>query len=753
MTFRRTAALALLAGGVCALALSMAGCSRRRIVLPIVPNQPPEVVLTQAPAVSDRPYFYAYTIFWTGYDPDGRVDHYLYAIDPPTEANAETSWVSLTGNRQTFLFRSDDSESLGTRTNPGGFHVFVMKAVDDRGAMSPPVSRAFLSYTVAPTVTFIQPKTLHPLLRPLLPPTTTITWTGDDPDGQVSRKPVKFKYKLFPEDGLDFTFLELLLRPDSLRRYYAPTFPGWDSVSGDTVSVTLMHMIPDKRYVFVAVALDEAGAYTSIFTLDGNMLFFYVGYSSGAGPRMTVWSDFFNYTYQSGGYNTDPSAYVRVEVPYQQKIRFSWSATPYQGTELRGFRWALDIARLDDETPRSGQDDVAHWSTWGVNNTQASVGPFTGGAADSLELHRFCIEARDNNDFRSLAVIEFRVVRPRFLHDLLFVDDTRFVPDYSLRQRPDSVLAPSGPWPSAAELDTFLFARGGVRWRYYIPSTQQSTPGIFSGYEFDTLDTRGLRGGTVPLSTLVNYRHVVWYAGLAQMFTGAPGDLRLPMPALRFMSAPGRGDVLAIYSGMGGKLWLMGGGIAYNSLLPYNQTANDAGGAVFTRSSGELAAGRLMWTLPHWRSAISCLKQARAAKNPALATPAPGLPDYSVLPDLLVEREGAGLYPPDPVPPMRSPGTFYLTQYDGEILTQPNVIEEDVDPDPDVVRMGPTLDTLYTTGDVVQYPVMTCYRGSQNAPVVFSGFPLWHFRRAQAIALGDAVLQRLWGLPRAPVER
>ena len=70
---------------------------------------------------------------------------------------------------------------------------------------------------------------------------------------------------------------------------------------------------------------------------------------------------------------------------------------------------------------------------------------------------------------------------------------------------------PAGPWPTAAELDTFLFARGGVPWRSY-PAGTLSPPGIFSGYEFDTIGTRGISAdGVVPLSLLGQYRHIVWY--------------------------------------------------------------------------------------------------------------------------------------------------------------------------------------------------------------------------------------------------
>ena len=48
---------------------------------------------------------------------------------------------------------------------------------------------------------------------------------------------------------------------------------------------------------------------------------------------------------------------------------------------------------------------------------------------------------------------------------------------------------------------------------------------------------------------------------------------------------------------------------------------------------------------------------------------------------------------------------------------------------------------------------MTLYHGPGSAGVVFSGFPVWYFKRPQGIAVIDWVLQSYWGLSRAPVPR
>jgi hypothetical protein len=55
---------------------------------------------------------------------------------------------------------------------------------------------------------------------------------------------------------------------------------------------------------------------------------------------------------------------------------------------------------------------------------------------------------------------------------------------------------------------------------------------------------------------------------------------------------------------------------------------------------------------------------------------------------------------------------------------------------------------------------MTYYHGrdvpkinSARSYNVFSGFPIWDFRRVEQIALVDFVLQELWGLTRDPISR
>ena len=150
-------------------ALGLTGCASRDINGALFPNQRPSVELTNAPVSPDRsnPYFYAYRVNWSGEDPDGRVDHYEYAIDPPAVVvydttkcnNGDTCWVSTQKNEEIVFFRATLPDSVRGTDPPtaSDFHVFVIKAVDDDGAESSRKSRAFFSYTIAPTVIIRNP--------------------------------------------------------------------------------------------------------------------------------------------------------------------------------------------------------------------------------------------------------------------------------------------------------------------------------------------------------------------------------------------------------------------------------------------------------------------------------------------------------------------------------------------------------------------------------------------------------------------
>jgi hypothetical protein len=582
-----------------------------------------------------------------------------------------------------------------------------------------------------------------------VPPTCTFLWTGTDPDGLHGRFPVSYKFKLFRRTRPEYSWTMLRNHPDSLRVLCAPAFAGWDSLAGDTCRFTIEGLTPGAECILAVVAFDEAGAYSPVFSYnDGNLLEFSCSYVGASGPILTVWNDYFSHTGTSSSYSLDPTTFIPCQVPGGRAVQVNWSAKPRSGSEILAFRWALDLETIDDPTPRSDENtDWRHWSRSGTL-TQATVGPFVGTSADSIEQHLLYIEAEDTNHLKSLAVVTLRVIRNSGERPLLIVNDTRFVLDRSASTtHPDSVIGPAGIWPTSAELDTFLCAIGGVRWRCYVPPAL-SPAGIFAGYDFDTLSTRRITTTGNLLLALSRYRNVIWFTDPAQEYTFSLGSTRYPMTLLRGITMGGTFNPLLAFAESGGGTWYMGGGFAFNALYHYNTISNDVrpiypytgrGGMVFSAAAGEIAPGRMLYHDAHWRSEISMKSPARAAR-PAGLVARPGGPDWSLLPAELREKTPGT----DALPPMRTiPSLFYQLQYPGEVITQPDSLAG--------------LDTLYvaTGGDLgtAQPPVMTCYRGPDSGPCVFSGFPLWYFQRAQAIQLLDFVLQQIWHLPRQPVAR
>src|SRR5262245_4250442 len=144
-------------------AVWFAACSKQA-ALPLGVNQRPTLELTQAPASSTIPFFYAYELRWAGFDVDGHIDHFRYAIDPPTQTDADTVWTVTTENRKSFLFHSDRVDTTTDQTAEG-FHTIVLEGIDDRGANSGPGGCSLISFTIAPPVEVKNPVADHLMPR------------------------------------------------------------------------------------------------------------------------------------------------------------------------------------------------------------------------------------------------------------------------------------------------------------------------------------------------------------------------------------------------------------------------------------------------------------------------------------------------------------------------------------------------------------------------------------------------------------
>ncbi len=788
-------------------ALSLNGCASKNLVGDLYPNKRPSVVLTNAPVAPDRsnPYFYAYKVNWAGEDPDGRVDHFEFAVDPPNPvqvaAGADTVWVRTQRNEEIVFFRATVPDSIRGNEPPtaSDFHIFVIKAVDDDKAFSLVKSRAFFSYTIAPSVAIRNPLP-SALLRAQVTPSVRVEWEGVDADGQFSQKPVEYRYRMLDLDDPDNQIF--LVNPDSLREQEAATnWAGWLSTPADTQFVQFTNLTPGKSYLFVVIGFDEAGAYSPIFSLNSNCLQLTAGFASSNGPRIHIFNQFIEFLYQSGGYSTDPLREIPIEVPTRVPITVNWDAVASPGSRIQGFRWMLN-GNINDETRRSDEiNDYVHWSQESPTMPNAvTLRPLTTDGD-----YRFYLECSDNNGQKSLGILKMTAVTPTFDRTLLVVDDTRLEVDKFLT--PGIPNTYTQPWPSATELDTFLFARGGFPWRGTKNPTSGviSTPGVFAGYPMnlqrpnpDSLGTRlGLENPArgVLLSYIGQYKNLVWMVDdRGAQFNESLDQSLFPVTALYAMSGPGRASTLAAFNQLGGRVWLMGGGAAYASLKLFDKGINNRGQTTIFSSAaqfGELAPSRLMYDGAHWQSIIGVTKGtiftnrrdytvkvrwADGTDHDTTYIVAPAWshfdrytgtplnsPQYSKLPPAMRQKSEI----PDPLPPTREAAKaplFYGSSYPCEYLMEVNSILEDVDPDPAVSREIAVLDTLYQAtgvvlltnlpnGTLVPAPTMTYYHGGQSRQFVFSGFAPWIYARQDCIALVDFVLQDLWGLTRQAIDR
>jgi hypothetical protein len=781
---------ARLAGLAIALVIALAafGCSKKAGIHTLIPNRAPTVEITAAPVDTSEKASYSVHIQWSGDDPDGRVDHYEFAIDPWSD---NAVWHQTTRNDTTFTFPSTEPVPQGA---PGELrraqspHTFVILAVDNLGAKSDARTRSFFSYTLAPSVRILSPLPSDVIARQLTP-SMTVSWEGSDPDGYLVNvaKPLYYRYKVFEQGNSEFDFSVLTTKTggEALRLFYAKTnFESWTKVGHDSTSVKLSGQTVGHQFVFVVVAFDTAGAYSPVFNLTTNMLQYEVGFAATLGPIITIFNESYYYTMPSGGYTpNDPVTWQHFELAADNQTRFNWFATPPSGSAMQSYRWRLD-GDVSDETPRTNEvTDWYHWSAPTVNTTSCILGPFTPG------IQRFLyIEAVDDNGLKSLLTLVLHPVRPTFANPLLIVDDTRLEPDQFLPT--GAPLGYSSVWPASAELDTFLYARGGATWRGTVmPGGPWVTkPGIFAGYAYDTLGTRlgltNLANG-VPLSLLGKYNHVVWMVDPNSASNAGSGTAQVkPAGTLHYMCTPNHLNTLGTYISAGGSVWMLGGDAAKASLIEYDVRSNNTAYGNTQRTiwsnrpasgatTAELVPGRLMYDAAHWQSELASQTVALNATSVIKSTAAPATPwtspgwnfrrpvsspDYSRIPATMRRKL---LSIGDSMPPTRTNSStdqarFYSPTgtFDIEYMTQPNFIIEDADSDAFAVHEVSMLDTLMdgkgfslANTAAVRTVAMTYYHGINSPEFVFSGFDIWRWHRSDNQDLVDFVLNGIWRLP------
>ncbi len=771
-------------------AFALWGCGTGGTGGTLIENQRPTVELSSAPIEGDTT-FYSVRINWFASDPDGQVVGYRYAEDPIP--GQDTVWVETDASEVTLFWTSsappDTLPDSDRSVISLDYHTFVLKAVDNQGATSPPVSRSFTSRTVAPSTVITRPRPTRQ--QPVsTTPSVTIDWLGTDPDGEIAQTPVRYAFKLVraidinPNQPEGITTLEI---QEYFGAYADEQFASWESVSGDTTSKFYEGLAPQTRYYFAVVAFDEAGAYEPRFNLDSNVLQFRPTLNK-LGPRITVFNEFFQRTQSTGGISLAPSRLIRLEFPADSRITFNWFAEPPTGAVINGYRWCVDIENQDitNETDRTDDADVNHWSSWSLNETAATIGGFAG-SLDSTVIHYFYLEARDNLGFVSLYTIRIQIVTPSFDKPLLIVDDMYG----TTSSRPFRAV---GSYPMEAEQDSFYYAIGGAPDSIGIQSGNPgavSEPGIFSEFESDTLDYRFYQEEGILLSKLAEYKVIVWYTdGTSSSRTGAKFGSLNPSTAIYFINSVSRLNTLAVYlrqaTKIGGRVWILGDGMTTTIANGYF-TRIGTGAARLPYTSGEtprtdiLRSGNFLFDFCHLQSELwtaGTVQNSSLTRAQQLKAAIPYLPEFacppgtSPLPDRLCDPR---IGPTAAKTAERWSGLPRLTirNYRGSVPDQslgpPNITW--VITKPLFVTEGggadfrSVLDTLYLC-QAREYdpnsarippsdgfPNAVHYYGEQHGELVWFGFPLYFFERDQARLVVHKVLTNFGLTPAAPGRR
>ncbi len=478
---------------VVATALSGA-CSQEPVSGQRAANEPPHVWLAAAPPEGSDDTYRVH-MFWGGWDPDGEVDHYEYAIADnhdgvfdPADTTGADKWHPVWSNDSTFVFTADvlvDSSTVDPVTRFERSHTFFIRAVDREGLASrEPAYRSFTAWTLSPRVTLQVPRRAG-LAPALVPPITTFSWKAVDFVNSLfeEQDPDSVRWILHPVQGSDFTDAIEWVRthPNSDEWYPWTDYRAPQDSGKFWVSPPLAF----GNYVFAIQAKDEAGAVTPVFDETLNLRRITVT-RRNAGPVLTVFNEFTGMIQ-----TTSPDApVVIVDMPAGVPLQFRLSAdaSAYGGV-VSGYRYGWDITDLSD--PSQWEVDFTPiTSTW----TLLPVRSFFFGT------HTLVVEVVDNSGTTSRVTMRINMIQFAMNRDLLLIDD------YFEKPGGSGLGKTNGGVPSDEEHDAFWIDMLSD-YAGFNPATDVIQ--VRSGQRFSIVD-------------VANYKSIIWNAwggyGLTQTF-------------------------------------------------------------------------------------------------------------------------------------------------------------------------------------------------------------------------------------------
>jgi hypothetical protein len=414
---RRAATL----GAVCAALVSLAvcvlvGCDDSKGKGYLIPNDPPGVKLTAFPPDSGIAG-YDVEFCWEGWDSDGEVAYFLYAIDPPNmDTVGDSVWTKTEAHSGNFVFSATEFDTLYHWKDPQiakSWHVFVIRSVDDMGAVSDPDYVAFNAATIAPRTQFTTPAPIGGVNSYMGSPQevgerVTFRWSGEDADALLSDGPVGYLMKVLDVSNEVETELGRIVGDDTT---------AWVKRGGGVNDRKVVLGFDDGHNYAVAIrAIDEAGAIEPLLLLNGNMMWVSARKQISE-PRLSVSSgDLGRRTWLGWGPDTET-----YEVPKGSVHEFSYSATcDWYGGLITGYSYGWDLSDLEStKTDPSGE---GAWTPWSLSRTTITK-IFT--EARDYFLY---IRCKDDGGGRTLATVKFRVIQLNPTKRLCYVDDWKKYP-------------------------------------------------------------------------------------------------------------------------------------------------------------------------------------------------------------------------------------------------------------------------------------------------------------------------------------
>jgi len=492
----------------------------------ILANAPPTVHIT-AGAPSDDPSGVDYKILfrWRGFDPDGEVVAYEWAVDDTT---GDDAWQRTTELSTLLHFQATTRDPGDPDSNIlTDWHSFFIRAVDNEAAVSVTDVQTFNARTVAPTseVTFpIIHSGAPEFFMPVL-----VEWDGEDLDSsQPSRKPLAWETKIVRIRQIfdtDETIFDSLLVADNLLldSLHVGSKSEWVRGSLAESSLWIDDLVPGLNYAFAVRATDEAGAIEPFLERGRNVLTFAVRFGAGQ-PRVTMSES------SLGGHTIPNDGPVwEVTVPSDRPLHFRWSGNAsHYGSRPGRSNYAINIPDPNDDSLED-PNGQGGWIGWG--DRTGTEAPIVFGAEEAGQTHSLWVKMRDISDEKvseRFCHVKILVIPFTFDRFALVIDDAKFA------ARP----------PTDAMHDAFL-SETITRRFYELGQVDHLALYPPSG----RIDER-TNYVDLPLETLARYQHIFWSV---QVGAGNPQPLR------QFESEE---RLLSQYALAGGRLFFGGGRIS-----------------------------------------------------------------------------------------------------------------------------------------------------------------------------------------------